>query len=473
MSRAGVRTAGVLGTALLLGAGPATGAVGDPCPASDGELEAVRAVLTRWIEHRRALAGPPGLSIGLVCGEEVVWTRGFGVADVERGTPVAADTRFRIASVTKLFTATAVLRLRDVGALALSDPVSDHLPWFRLGGKGGTVTIGDLLSHTGGLPANSAATDFTTMTQPSVDRAIAALGSQTLVYPPGTRFKYSNLGFAILGRVVAAASGTPYDEYVRETILAPLAMDDTRVRPERGDPGATGYGPRRPGRPRRVAEFLDLAFATPAGGMSSTAEDLAEFLAFQIDPASRPGVLDPATVREMHQIRFAVDPGGAGSGLGWAVDRRDDRHVVYHGGALPSQTSHVQVDLGDGVGAVALTNAEDGRPDVWAGQATALLRLAVNDAFDETPAEGWSRYAGRFCWRDRERWTVVLGGRLLLVDPLADRPADSAVDLRSLGGSAFRPAGGRVVGETVRIVVGADGGAEALVLPDLRYGECP
>ena len=438
------------------------------CTLSGTDLETVRAVLTRWADRRRLLSDVPGLVLGLACGSDRSWARGFGLADRERSLPATDTTSFRIASISKVFTAAAVMQLRDAGLLSLDDPVTEHLSWFRPANadEHPPVRIRHLLTHTSGLPTNSAATDFNAMTQPVADAMIAALPGQRLVFEPGTESKYSNLGFAVLGQLVEAVSDRPFGAYLTEELLAPLGLDRTVPHPAPEFRQATGYRAREPERAREPSAFLHLAAFTPAGGMATTASDLLRFASFLLDPSRAPDVLAPETVREMQRVHHPVGDQG-GSGLAWAVERGPESHVIYHGGGLPTQTSHLRLDLRHGLAAIALTNAMDADAAAYAREALALLQLAAEaEASAERREPSWSGVdvTGRYRFREFELWVVRLGGGTWvidpvgLLDPLAGRPSTTAMELVPVGTRRFRVASGWAKGETASFVEDAASG---------------
>src|SRR5262245_29690720 len=185
------------------------------------EVQSAIRLLEAWIDSQMAYRGLPGMSLGIVHDQDLIWSRGFGFADVERKVPAAPDTVYRIASISKLFTSTAILQLRDRGRLRLDDPVAAHLPWFGLKDhdpEAPAITIGHLLTHTSGLPRESAFPYWTDFHFPTRDQVIETLPQQEVVYPPDTSWKYSNLALTLAGEVVVAASGEAYEEYVRSRI---------------------------------------------------------------------------------------------------------------------------------------------------------------------------------------------------------------------------------------------------------------
>ena len=171
-------------------------------------------VLEAWIQSQMAYRGLPAMSVGVVYDQELIWAKGFGFADVEKKIPATPATIYRMASVTKTFTATAIMQLRDAGRLNLDDPVVKHLPWFKIKspfGDAPAITIRHLLTHTSGLPREAAYPYFTDNKFPTLDQIKETLPNQEAVYAPETHWKYSNLGLALAGEIVAQASGEPYE----------------------------------------------------------------------------------------------------------------------------------------------------------------------------------------------------------------------------------------------------------------------
>ncbi|HJZ28222.1 MAG TPA: serine hydrolase domain-containing protein, partial [Streptosporangiaceae bacterium] len=177
--------------------------------------------------HQRG--GQPGLAYGIVLGGELVHAAGLGQRHLG-GAPPDADTVFRIASMTKSFTASAILALRDDGVLKLDDPAEEYVPelrgWPSVTPDSARVSIRHLLTMTAGFPTDDPWGDRQQGLPLDEFDALLARGV-SFNWAPGTRFEYSNLGYAILGRVIAAASGGPYDEFIRTRLLAPLRMSRT------------------------------------------------------------------------------------------------------------------------------------------------------------------------------------------------------------------------------------------------------
>jgi len=342
--------------------------------------------LQRFLELRMNRANMPGLAFGLVVDGELVWSFTGGVRDLGTGDPVGADTVFRIGSATKTVTAAAILQLRDAGSIGLDEPVAGQVP--ELGSvvyptsDSPPITYRHLLTHTSGLP-RVGELDYYTRPDQSVTEAelMAALDAAALEFSPGTRTRYSNLAFGLAGLAVGRASGQPFREVVAERLLAPLQMDSTVWEPEAVPPErlATGYALEEG---RRVpVHHWRLGAAEGMGGLYSTLEDMARFVALQLDawpPRDDPddGPVCRASLREGHNIGGHASPLGQTFGLGWAVVRDEALgHLVFHTGATYQYACSVFLAPRSGIGVVALTNI--GAPEELDGMAKeALERLA-------------------------------------------------------------------------------------------------
>jgi CubicO group peptidase (beta-lactamase class C family) len=350
--------------------------------------------------------GQPGLAYGIVIDGELVHAAGVGERVLDGPVP-DADTVFRIASMSKSFTAAATLSLRDEGALALDDLAAEYVPelrgWAPASPDADPVSIRHLLTMTAGFPTDDPWGDRQ-QGLPLDEFATLLSGGVSFAWAPGTRFEYSNLGYAILGRVISAAAGRPYDEVIRERLLRPLGMASTgfaagefesarlargyrRVRAstepgepaelaELAEPGAPGPAPDPAGPVRADAARKDAAWEevpldpygafAPMGGIFSTVRDLARWVA-GFAAAFPPGDQTPgahplgrASRREMQLPRVATDWARAraasyGYGLFVESDPRWGR-IVSHSGGYPGFGSNMRWHPATGTGVIALAN---------------------------------------------------------------------------------------------------------------------
>lgn len=436
------------------------------------DVAAALEVLDAWIETTRVQREQPGLSVGILHDQDLIWARGYGFADLERQLPATPATLYRIASISKLFTSTAILQLRDAGRLSLSDPVAKHLPWFRLDSSPGYwpgVTIWHLLTHTSGLPREARGVNWSDLTYPTREEMIRRLPGQQFVFPPETEWKYSNLALSLAGEIVEAVSGRPWDRYLEEEILAPLGMTATHVLPRPDTPGlAVGYGRRVPGRARTGEPFVDIEAERPAGNLASNVEDLARFIALQLRDPSRPGpsILKTSTLREMHRVHWLHPDWSGGWGLGFAVRRVGEQVRVGHGGSLPGYRTHIEFSPADKLGVVVLTNADDGNPGLYLDKifslvGPALARATAPPADPPAPDPEWEKYVGTYHWKHTEVRVLILKGELTLILPESDNPWETRIKLEPVAPHLFRAVPARwsyaFNGDLFRFEVDADG----------------
>jgi CubicO group peptidase (beta-lactamase class C family) len=432
------------------------------------EVAAAIAVLDAWLDATRAAKEEPGLSIAIVHDQDVVWAKGYGLADVARKQAATPDTLYRIASVSKLFTATAVMQLRDAGALSLDDPVEKHLPWFHVrsaGADAAPITIRQLLTHTSGLARELPLPYWNDLAFPSREDMIRLLATQSAVFAPETEWKYSNLALAVAGEVVAAVSHEPYEDYVRAHILDPLGMRATRVHPSPAMPGlAVGYRRRVPGEPREAEDFIDTRALTPAASFASNVLDLARLVSLPLRdaPAGSAQILKAATLREMQRPQWLRPDWQSGQGLGFWLRRVGGQLRVGHDGAAPGYRSQLDFDPATKIGVIVLSNAYDADPRAYVDQAFAIVGAALAKG-TETPRPApsadpaWARYVGTYTWKHADVQILVLGGELTLIVPEATNPWESRVRLTPMGPHTFRMIGGSASGELARFELDAAG----------------
>lgn len=334
-------------------------------------------------EHR-----VPGLSLAVAQDGRPVYERGFGRRDVAGGLPAAPTTVYGIGSITKGFTAIAILQLQESGKLSVHDPVTRHLPEYRVPDETALrrTRLHHLLTHTAGLPplpsrrlalARSGALDPLAPGEQPIDtfeQLLAFIGRHPfeLLAPPGRLFSYSNDGFALLGAVVERVSGEPYTEYVAGHILGPAGMHGTTfsVEAAMAAPDVTtlyasrGSGAGKEIHPSPVWEAG--AVWDPPGGLKSTVGDLLRYLEIYRTGGTVAGtrILQPESVATMVRRHVLLAeaghppfPLGAGYGYGLSVRRRPDEvRLIGHGGGRKGVSAHVLIAPDRGVSGAVLSN---------------------------------------------------------------------------------------------------------------------
>src|SRR2546423_1960258 len=276
----------------------------------------------------------PGVALGLVHNDQVVHLRGFGSAD-QSGRAVTPNTPFILASVSKSFTALAIMQLVESGKVKLDAPVQRYLPWFHVADPvaSARITVRHLLYQTSGLPSSACSTDEVTMT---LEQFVRSLGTAVLDRPVGSRYEYCSANYDVLGLIVQTVSGQPYATYVQQHIFAPLQMHDSFAsEPEaRRDGLAQGhrwfFGVPTP------FDFYNVS-NVPAGYLISSAEDLTHYLLAQMN-GGRFGsatVLSSAGIATMHAPAVPREGGRGYYGMGWITHPVGGVPAIWHDGENP------------------------------------------------------------------------------------------------------------------------------------------
>lgn len=307
-----------------------------------------------------------GITVGVVYRSRLIWTKSYGYADVERRVRASSDTVYRIGSITKMFTALMLLQLVKEGKAHLSDPVEKYLPEVnRVQGRfpgAPPITLVQLATHTSGLATEP--DDVEKYTKgPVADWEkvlIEALAQTKYAFEPGTRYNYSNIGYAILGAALARAAGQPYTDYIQRRIFAPLGMTRStfELKDRTGPELARGYFVENAyldtTTPER--EHQGRGYKVPNGGIYSTVEDMARLLAFELGEGPL-DVLSPAALADNFQLGARMNQNlTSGYGLGFAVYRKGNIVMFGHGGSVAGYESGLLFNRDARVGIIVLRN---------------------------------------------------------------------------------------------------------------------
>lgn len=380
-SNSAVRRAGAILALMMMsstmGAVSAEPAAGFANPARREQLARVYPEIDERIRVFLAREKVPGAAWGIIVDGELVHVGVAGKRDVAADAPVKSDTVFRIASMTKSFTAMSILQLRDAGKLSLDDPVEKYVPELRKlrypTADSPRLTLRHLLTMSPGFPEDNPWGDQQlSISDARLDELLRS--GISFANTPGVAYEYSNYGFAILGRVIARVSGMPYRDYVRRKILDPLRMRSTTLEPQEVPAGQLALGYRLEDEQWKLEpQLADGAFGS-MGGMLTSLDDLARFVGVFLDawparddPTNAP--LSRASLREMQQMwrarpvvvtrdaTGAIQLNAGGYGYGLRVSQTCDfGHVVAHSGGLPGFGSQMRWLPDYGVGIIAFGN---------------------------------------------------------------------------------------------------------------------
>ena len=387
----------------------------------------------------------PSLSAAVYRGGEIVWVDAVGIA--AEGRDATTDTQFRIGSITKTFTAAAVMLLTEERKIALDDPLERHLPEARFG----DLSVRRLLAHSSGLQREPPGEVWESLRFPGGAELVARLAEAELVLPPGERWHYSNLAYALLGELVTRVANSPFPAFVDERLIGPCGLRRTTWHSV--DPAALGYYVEPYARTLRPEPSLEGDGVEAVGSLWSTPSDLCRW------------AVHLASIEAMHQVQIMDDPEDwtLGHGLGLQLVRSGERVFFGHGGAMPGFLAMLLGRRREGVGAALATNAST--PSAAVEEITLELAEKALELFpaEQEPwrPEGvpppeveellgiwWTEGTPFvFWWED---------GRLRARPAESDKPR-AVSGFEPAGRDRFRVSEGRERGELLRVVRDTDG----------------
>ena len=408
--------------------------------AESGEPEAATlAEVDRIFADWQIAAHAPGLVYGIVADGRLVHVRALGIQDIDTKRPVTADSLFRIASMSKAFTALAILKLRDAGKVSLDAPADRYVPelsgWVYPTTDSPHISVRNLLTHSAGMVEDNPWGDRQqVLSEPEFSLLLKT--GVPFASAPGVGMEYSNLGYATLGRIVTNVSGMPYEDYVRREFMAPLGMRSTTYDIFASPPNRRAIGYRWQGnRFVREPDMKDGAFGA-MGGVETSANDFAKWVGFLLSawPARDGADLGPvrrATVREIVTgANFAQatmrNPAVEGApcrqatayGMGWRVtDDCDLGRVVGHGGGYPGYGSYVLLLPDKGVGIFAFSNKTYGGTSLPAFRAAMALHKAgrlKERSVAVNPGLAAAYDAARAVWRTGDITAAALANNMVM-----------------------------------------------------------
>lgn len=329
-----------------------------------------------FVAAQMAIDRVPGLSVGYMKGDEV-WAKGYGFADLENKLPARAESMYRLASVTKPMTATAVLQLAEKGRIDLDAEVQTYVPYFPK--KNFPVTVRQLLGHLGGISHYKNYDEEGHFKDPKTTRqAIAVFENFDLIAEPGTRYSYSSYGYNLLGAVIEGASGTSYGEYMRENVWRPLGMENIRLDDTRELIPNRVRGYESNDGQIRNSEFVDISSRFAAGGTRATVVDLVRF-----GRGFAGGkVLSRASLDLMFNSMVTKSGALTNYSAGWDTTPMGGRFVVSHSGGQQETSTYLFSFPSRDLSIAVMSNLEGANTAVY-----------VQKLFELLTGEAWSANA--------------------------------------------------------------------------------
>ncbi len=435
----------------------------------------------------------PSLSIGVVRGGSLAGYYSFGTQSLGADLPATAQSISRVASITKTFTGTAILQLRDLGQLELDDPLLVHMPDFTVASalKGALegVTLRRMMTHYSGLRTEHPLTDWDAPSFPTSEELLGGLSDLDVVIPQDSQWKYSNVAVGLLGHVIEQVSGVPYERYIYEEITGPLGLTNTRFEldSDQSSLKAIGYSQPSPGTTDlREAPYASMRGISSAGQLHSNVEDLAKWISFQFSSGRSnhaSNVLSSDTLAEMHRPAYVSSDWKSGQALSWRINRRDDLVLHNHGGGIQGFASNLVFSVEAQTGAIVLANLwPASTPYILAEDIAELVirELGPVAEINETNLvavleQATSPFTGRY-WAEPGAFAdVVFGeegfglGEPKHGDYSLHGPAGLKEDPIITVENTFRVVGGRGTGELAEFEMRDDGKAESFRLGGFLY----
>jgi len=409
-----------------------------------------------WVESRIEYKHWPGLIVGIVYDQELIWKETYGYADVENKTLLDETSLFPIASNSKMFTAIAIMKLRDEGKLNIDDSIEKYLPWFeKINDKNADskkITIRHLLTHTAGIPREANFNSWSDGVFPDLNQLSEKLEFQEISFETDVRYKYSNLGTSLLGAIIANVSGMQYQNYIKENILDPLEMNNSgfNLETKQNTKFASGYSKLLPNGTRTKANRCDYKSYTSAAGVNSTFRDLVKFASwqFRIRNTNTSEIISGATLGEMQHVYWVDDSWEFGLGLGFFIYHKKPNDLIGHGGHDAGYCTDITIDPKDKIAVIVLANADDidVYPDINGSVSNKIFSIIVPEVRKEIsknkksqkPALSFNEYTGTYrnYWNDFR--IINYQNNLVLLKPESKNPETMIVKLIPIEKNIFR-----------------------------------
>lgn len=432
-----------------------SGCVGTPHMPTNivrNDYEPAKQYLSAVIKQDMAKHDVKGLSIALIDDQKVVWAEGFGYADVAKQVPATADTVYRIGSISKVVTATEIMRLAEQGKVELDKAVTAYVPEFSIRNRfadSKPITLRALLAHHSGLPSDVLKGMW--VDHPvSLAEYVTALREESLASPPQSLYKYSNIDFSLLGRVIENVEHQEFSSAMQQNLLTPLGMtySSFQITPEIERRYARAY---RNGKEITRMSLRDL----PAGGMLSSVNDMSRWLRFTFADGSVQGaqIIKAETLHEMFKPQFeGLDTDfGHKIGMAWMLSGlsvKGGQPLAWHNGGFPPYQAHLSMLPEQKLGVIILTNS-DGASQFITHLGTRVLELAyetkygappTRDTVKQTPkpvrlsCDDLARYAGHYAMFNGQLGSITVDG-----DQLKTFLFDRSFSLQPISADTFLP----------------------------------
>lgn len=434
-------------------------------------------IIDPWLDYKLWYNRIPGLSFALLHKDKILFSKGYGWAEVRQKKKATKDTCYRIASISKVFTAISIMQLYEKGKLKLDDNVADHLSWFESDQDKAQnkITIRQLLSHEAGVVRDSEKPHWITDNFPTLEELKKQVKKDTVVYEPYERFKYSSFGFSILGQVVGEVSGLGYEKYIKKNIINKLNLQSTfpTLTEKVKNKLATGYGrDMRDGKEREAFPFPEAKAITPAAGLTSCASDLGKLLSSQFE--GKDILLSDESKRLMHKKQAIREGKDKHYGLGYDIWDYEDMKIIGHTGGFQGYITATGMLAKKKIAIALLTNAIDAPAFELMKGTFKIVNYLLEDKVEISPENktDLTKYEGSFCNRWEDVQFVDLNGQLVYFYPHYYNPMSKLAVLKPNQKNTFKIISGSgfdCVGEEVRFEFDKEGEIKKVYIGPTPY----
>ncbi len=428
------------------------------------EIFSLRSQIEKVLDPFISESAAGGCAVGVVHHCELIYQRYWGYADEDAKTPCTKNTIFRLGSVTKVLTALLCLKLVEKKRLCLDQPVQTLLPVIEFQHQWGrAITLRDLLCHGAGIPMDAAFPYWTSGIYPQKRELLQSLSTQKQCFAAGTRFKYSNLGYALIGQIIETATQKTFAENMHTEVFAPLQLASTHVELNTAQQKKVATGYRHGERQIRPVNFVPEYAMSPAGNGVSTVQDM---LTLQQVFWNTGDFLQPHTLSEMQRIHQFIVPWKVGYGLGLYLRPHEGGLQMSHGGDLPGHQAQIIAIPEKKLGVVVLSNCEWRTVYILAQKILDTVLTSINTSINRTDTAPdlasvqwnlrWNRYIGEY--RDAlDRWQILRAREMLY---LADEDGELLTPLVPLSERRFLMPQGEYCGEELCFMLDTEGNVE-------------
>ncbi|MBI5066037.1 beta-lactamase family protein [Candidatus Woesearchaeota archaeon] len=407
---------------------------------SRDKINCINKIINTWLDYQQFIKRIPCLSIGIIHKDKIIFSKGYGYSDLEQKKKATDKTLYRIASISKIFTAISIMQLVEKEKINLDDDVLKYIPWLKSKNK---ITVRQLLTHSSGIDRDGNTSHWTDNKFPDLEKIKKHVSQGAVIYPPIEKFKYSNLGYALLGVIIEKVSRTKYDKYVKTNILDKLKLKETYsdINKEAESNLATGYGRAIPEVERDKFNNTSTKGMISAAGFISNTIDLCKFMHAQF--LSNDLLLNKDTKKEMQRIQWVEESENKNitRGIGYEIWKNDGTTLRGHGGGFPGFITQIGFDRDREVGVVVLTNSLGNSASELVNGVFHIIDFILKnyEEFKQPKSKNKNlrKYEGRFYekWGDLE--VVEINGSLNLFYPNDDKPLKEICKLKHKNKDTF------------------------------------